>query len=61
MRTQLSCLEARLGESNPALVRSADYAWTALSRASHQHAYELPATLDECRHLMELVELLESA
>lgn len=61
MRTQLSCVEALFGASQPDLVRGADYAWTALSRASHQHAYELCPTLEECRHLIQLVERFELA
>ena len=31
--------------------RTAEYAWNALSRACHHHAYELAPTLSELRHL----------
>jgi hypothetical protein len=44
MRAQLLCLEGYLP---PAIARQAHQAWTALSRASHHHAYELPPTREE--------------
>jgi hypothetical protein len=38
-----------------------DYAWNALSRACHHHAYELAPTVSELRYLHSLVtDLVES-
>lgn len=61
MRTQLSCLEAAYHRRQPQLAARTEYAWAALSRVSHQHAYELSPTDDECRHLVALVRSLEEA
>ena len=44
MRAQLLCLE---GYVQPTVARQAHLVWTALSRASHHHVYELPPTRDE--------------
>ena len=62
MRAQLLCLEGYLP---PAVARDAHHVWTALSRASHHHAYELSPTWDElagwCRTVGEVVEQTERA
>lgn len=60
MRTKLSCLEAAYFTARPDLAAQAEYAWALLSRASHQHAYELSPTAAECRHLIQLVNVLIS-
>ncbi len=44
MRAQLLCLE---GYMSATTARQAHLVWTALSRASHHHVYELPPTRDE--------------
>jgi hypothetical protein len=44
MRAQLLCLE---GYMPAAAARQAHLVWTALSRASHHHVYELAPTRDE--------------
>ena len=44
MRAQLLCLERDLPAD---VARDAHQAWTALSRACHHHAYELPPTAEE--------------
>jgi hypothetical protein len=44
MRAQLLCLERYL---SPGVARQAHQVWTALSRASHHHAYELQPTREE--------------
>lgn len=54
-RAKLSCLEALYRDDNPDLATRAEYAWTRLSEACHQHAYELTPTYVEVRHLVELV------
>ena len=55
MRTALSCLEAAYADDDPELVARAEYAWAALSRVCHQHAYELAPTVAEARHLRAVV------
>ena len=45
MGTQLICLRSYLGD--PKLAARAGHAWSALRRASHHHAYELPASHSE--------------
>ena len=55
MRAQLLCLEAYLSVQT---ARDAHQAWTALSRASHHHAYELPPTRDELAAWCRTVELV---
>jgi hypothetical protein len=40
---------------------TAAYAWFALSRACHHHAYELGPTASELRHLLGLVQGLADA
>ncbi|WP_433165365.1 hypothetical protein [Kribbella sp. CA-247076] len=55
MRSRLAVLHAldRTGFN-----RSAEYAWNALSRACHHHAYELSPTISELRHLHSKVVAL---
>lgn len=59
MRTQLSCLEATFVDIDAGLAARAQYAWTSLSQACHQHAFELNPTVTEARHLLHLVKSLE--
>lgn len=60
MRAQLLCVDRCLPETGelPKLVR---YAWSGLSRACHQHPYELPPTLPELARWIGVVEQLRSA
>lgn len=60
MRTRMSCLESAYVEE-PALVARAEYAWAALSRVCHQHAYEFGLTVTEARALGEVVATLGQA
>lgn len=53
-RDRLLCLPEILGD--PELAGRAAWAWTALSRATHHHAYELSPTADELEVLFEVVE-----
>lgn len=58
-RAKLSCLEGiYVGDRD--LVHKAEYAWSRLSDACHQHAYQLAPTYSEVRHLVGLVEELAS-
>ena len=63
MRAQLLCLGTWL--SNEPLGRRAHQAWSALSRASHHHPYELTPTRDELMGwfdtVREVVEATEAA
>ncbi|TCM51298.1 hypothetical protein [Kribbella sp. VKM Ac-2568] len=52
MRSRLAVLHA-LDRSG--LAATAEYAWIALSRACHHHAYELAPTVSELRHLHAVV------
>jgi hypothetical protein len=54
-RAQLLCLPEYLQRD---LAERVSYAWTGLSQACHQHAYELPPTADELAIWMETVENL---
>ena len=56
MRVQLICLRTYLGD--PDLAARAGHAWSALSRASHHHAYELAPTAAELRGWLSVVEEL---
>jgi hypothetical protein len=56
--TQLLCLRSQI---DPALARRVAYAWAALSRASHHHAYELPPTAVELAAWFETVDELGRA
>lgn len=59
-RAKLSCLEG-IYIDDRALVHKAEYAWSRLSEACHQHAYQLEPTYAEVRHLVRLVEELTVA
>lgn len=59
MRHQLICLRELSDGADWA--RDADWAWTALSSACHEHAYELEPTAHELGHLLSLVEHVVSA
>jgi hypothetical protein len=63
MRAQLLCLGTWV--SNEPLARRAHQAWSALSRASHHHPYELTPTRDELigwfDTVMEVVDVTEAA
>jgi hypothetical protein len=54
-RSRLTCLEVAYQEQ-PDLPARAGYAWSRLSEACHQHAYQLSPTYSEARHLLDLVE-----
>ena len=56
MRVQLICLRTYLGDAD--LAARAGHAWSALSRASHHHAYELAPTAAELRGWFSVVEEL---
>jgi len=56
MRTQLICLRTYLGDAD--LAARASHAWSALSRASHHHAYELAPTATELQSWFGVVEEL---
>lgn len=58
-RAKLSCLEALYREDEPSLASRAEYAWSRLSEACHQHAYELTPTYAEVVHLIDLVRSLQ--
>ena len=56
MRAQLLALPAYLGDE--ALAEDTSHTWWALTRATHQHAYELPPTMEELdRWLNEVARL----
>ncbi|GGR73690.1 hypothetical protein J2S40_001539 [Nocardioides luteus] len=57
-RTLLSCLEALYRDDAPAVANHAQYAWSRLSEACHQHAYEMSPTHAEIAHLIDLVARL---
>ena len=54
-RSKLSCLEAAYADQ-PDLANRAQYLWSRLSEACHQHAYELSPTYSEVRHLLEALD-----
>lgn len=56
-RAKLSCLEGAYHDDRD-LVARAEYAWSRLSEACHQHAYELTPTHQEATHLVDLVRRL---
>jgi hypothetical protein len=56
MRVQLICLRTYLGD--PDLAARAGHAWSALSRASHHHAYELAPTAAELQGWFSVVDEL---
>jgi hypothetical protein len=55
-RAQLLCLPSYVRDQE--LARQVSYAWSGLSRACHQHAYELPPTSTELGYWMDTVEQL---
>ncbi len=57
MRAKLSCLEVAYA-GTPAVAATAQYVWSRLSQACHQHAYELSPTYAEAAHLLDLIESL---
>jgi hypothetical protein len=56
---QLLVLPSYLRDQEAA--RDAAYAWSALSRACHHHAYELPPTASELRSLIGLTRRVAAA
>lgn len=56
---QLLVLPSYLRDQEAA--RDAGYAWSALSRACHHHAYELPPTASELRSLIKLTRQVGAA
>ena len=65
MRAQLLCLSSYL---DPEVAQRARFAWHALSRACHHHAYELPPIeselsgwLDESEELVQLTTQMRAA
>jgi hypothetical protein len=57
MRAQLLCLPSYLrGDGADDLAERTTYAWIRLSRACHQHAYELPPTAAELAGWIEIVD-----
>lgn len=55
-RGQLLCLREFLGDAE--LASRVSYTWSALSRACHYHAYELPPSVHELEDLFTTVEQL---
>lgn len=53
-RAKLSCLEGAYTDHRD-MVAGIEYAWSRLSEACHQHAYELTPTHQEAGHLVGLV------
>lgn len=58
-RSKLTCLEAAYADE-PGLANRAQYLWSRLSEACHQHAYQLSPTYGEVSHLLELLRALEA-
>lgn len=56
-RAKLSCLEGAYADDRD-LVQQAEYAWSRLSEACHQHAYRLSPTYAEARDLITIVGAL---
>lgn len=59
-RARLACLEVAYRNERDVPARS-QYAWTRLSEACHQHAYQLSPTYQEVRHLLEIVRSLQAS
>ncbi|WP_433666928.1 hypothetical protein ACQP06_25275 [Nocardia sp. CA-136227] len=59
-RTRLACLEIAYRDESDIPSRS-QYAWTRLSEACHQHAYQLSPTYQEVQHLLEIVRSLQTS
>ena len=61
MRSMLTCLQVAWA-SDPSVVERAEYAWSRLSNACHQHAFELSPTAMEAATLAAtVVSLMEAA
>lgn len=58
-RSKLTCLEVAYEDS--AIPGKVQYAWSRLSDACHQHAYQLSPTYSETKHLVELVRSVSPA
>lgn len=58
-RSKLTCLE--VAYEGTAIPRRAQYAWSRLSEACHQHAYQLSPTYSETEHLVHLVRSVSPA
>jgi hypothetical protein len=58
-RSKLSCLEAAYADE-PGLANRAQYLWSRLSEACHQHAYQLSPTYGEVTDLVAQVAELSS-
>jgi hypothetical protein len=57
MRAQLLCLPSYLhGDGADRLAERTGYAWIRLSRACHQHVYELPPTAAELAVWIDIVD-----
>jgi hypothetical protein len=56
-RSKLSCLEVAYADDadHPDLAHRAQYVWSRLSEACHQHAYQLSPTASEAAYLVELI------
>ncbi|TQM25894.1 hypothetical protein [Nocardia bhagyanarayanae] len=59
-RARLACLEVAYHDQHEVPSRS-QYAWTRLSEACHQHAYQLSPTYQEVQHLLEIVRGLQAS
>lgn len=59
-RARLACLEVAYRDERDVPSRS-QYAWTRLSEACHQHAYQLSPTYQEVQHLLEIVRSLQAS
>ncbi|WP_063044247.1 hypothetical protein [Nocardia pseudovaccinii] len=59
-RARLACLEIAYRDERDVPFRS-QYAWTRLSEACHQHAYQLSPTYQEVQHLLEIVRSLQAS
>jgi hypothetical protein len=56
MRSQLLCLPAFLSDAE--LAGQVSHGWAALSRACHQHPYELAPTAEELERWLDVTEAL---
>lgn len=54
MRSLLTCLEVAFSD-DPTIAERAQYAWSGLSNACHQHAFELTPTTSEVHQLLATV------
>lgn len=60
MRSKLGVLQVAFA-GEPDIASSAEYAWNALSRVCHHHAFELTPSAGEVEHLLDLVQGLHAA